>query len=218
MLRKDMPSVRMHQHECIRFSMSDINAFAKKESMEMDEQLEKRLIELLDRQAIWDVVLRYARGIDRLDRDLVRSCYWDDAIDDHHSYVGSPDYFIDVTFADARAKSIRQHHGLSNHVCEIVGDDAHCETYYTFIGHNIEPPHLLSIGRYIDHLQRRDGVWKYANRVTVIEKNFQLTDFPGDAQICEGDIRHGPLLPATRDRNDLSYHRPIVPRTPFQGD
>ncbi len=31
--------------------------------------------ELLARAAIHDVVLRYCRGIDRLDRDLVRSCY-----------------------------------------------------------------------------------------------------------------------------------------------
>lgn len=180
----------------------------------MDTQLEARLRELLDRQDIWAVILKYARGIDRLDRDMVRSCYWDDAIDDHHGYVGSPDYFIDVTFAGARATSIVQHHGLSNHVCEIDGDDAHCETYYTFIGNNIEPPHLLSMGRYIDHLQRRDGVWKYANRVTVIEKNFALTEYPGDTGICAGDTSMGPLLHASRDRKDLSYQRPVVPRRP----
>jgi hypothetical protein len=180
----------------------------------MDSQFESKLHDLLARQDIWGVILKYARGLDRLDHEMVRSCYWDDAIDDHHGYVGGPDYFIDVTFAGARAMSHVQHHGLSNHVCEIDGDDAHCETYYTFIGNNIEPPHLLSMGRYIDHLQRRDGVWKYANRVTVIEKNFALTEYPGDAEICAGDTRSGPLLPASRDRNDLSYHRPILPRRP----
>ena len=180
----------------------------------MDEKLEARLCELVDRHDIWTVVLKYARGIDRLDRDMVRSCYWDDAIDDHHGYVGSPDFFIDVTFAGARESSIVQHHGVSNFTCEIDGDEAHCETYYTFIGANIEPPHLLSMGRYIDHLQRRNGVWKYANRVTVIEKNFSLTEYPSDAIICAGDTKLGPLLPAARDRTDLSYQRPVVPRYP----
>ena len=180
----------------------------------MDSQFESKLHDLIARQEIWAVILNYARGIDRMDREMVRSCYWDDAIDDHHGYIGSPDYFIDVTFAGARVMSHVQHHGLSNHVCEIDGDDAHCETYYTFIGNNIEPPHLLSMGRYIDHLQRRDGVWKYANRVTVIEKNFALIEYPGDAEICAGDTSSGPLLPASRDRNDLSYHRPVVPRSP----
>jgi len=180
----------------------------------MDAKLEAQLRDLMDRQKIWEVVLRYARGIDRLDRDMVRSCYWDDAIDDHHSYVGDPDYFVDMTFAEASKTSIVQHHGLSNHICEIDGDDAHCETYYTFIGANIQPPHLLSMGRYVDHLQRRDGVWKYANRVTVIEKNFTLTEYPRDAEIRAGDTSMGPLLPATRDRGDLSYQRPVVPRRP----
>ncbi len=180
----------------------------------MDDLLETRLRDLIDRQDIWSIVLKYARGINRLDREKVRSCYWDDAIDDHHGYVGGPDYFIDVTFAGALQTSIIQHHGVSNFTCEIDGDDAHCETYYTFIGANIEPPHLLSMGRYIDHLQRRDGVWKYANRVTVIEKNFLLTEYPSDAIICAGDTSMGPLLPAARDRSDLSYHRPVVPRQP----
>jgi hypothetical protein len=71
---------------------------------------------------------------------------------------------------------------------------------------------LLSMGRYIDHLQRRDGVWKYANRVTVIEKNFALTEYPDDAEIRAGDTSVGPLLHAARDRSDLSYHRPVMPR------
>ena len=64
----------------------------------MDNQLETRLRELIDRQDIWSLLLRYARGLDRLDRDLIRSCYWDDAIDDHHSFIGSPDEFIDWAF------------------------------------------------------------------------------------------------------------------------
>jgi hypothetical protein len=180
----------------------------------MDGQLEARLRDLIDRQDIWNVILRYARGIDRLDREMVRACYWDDAIDDHHAYLGTPDQFIDITFAGSRASSNVEHHGLSNHSCEIDGDDAFCETYYTYIGDRTNPPHLLSIGRYIDHLQRRDGVWKYANRVTVIEKNFALNEYPGDAEIRAGTTAPGPLLSATRDREDLSYHRPVVPRRP----
>jgi hypothetical protein len=182
----------------------------------MDAALEAGLRDLLDRQEIWSVLLRYARGIDRMDRELLRSCYWDDAIDDHHSYVGGPDFFIDTTFEYNRTASIVQHHGISNHTCEIDGDDAYSETYYTFIGANIEPPHLLSMGRYIDHFQRRDRVWKFANRATVIEKNFALAEYPHDAFILAGDTAPGPLLPATRDRSDLSYLRPVVPRRPVE--
>lgn len=180
----------------------------------MDPQLEQKLRELVDRQEIWSLLLRYGRGLDRMDRDLIRNCYWDDAIDDHHGFVGTPDAFIDWAFQYNRDVSVVQHHGLNNHHCELDGDDAYSETYYTFIGANINPPHLLSIGRYIDHFQRRDGVWKMANRVTVIEKNYDLHESAYDAMTLAGDTSCGPLLPATRDRNDLSYMRPVVPRRP----
>lgn len=183
----------------------------------MDANLEAKLRELIDRQEIWSLLLRYARGLDRMDFEMIRACYWDDAIDDHHSFVGTPDAFIDWAFAYNRDVSAVQHHGLNNHYCEIDGDNAYSETYYTFLGANLTPPHLLSMGRYIDHFQRRDGVWKMANRVTVIEKNWNLNESALDALMTAGDTSHGPLRPATRDRNDLSYQRPVVPRQPKAG-
>lgn len=180
----------------------------------MTPEMDDKLRAIIDRDAIWQVLLRYARGLDRLDRELVRSCYWDDAIDDHHLFVGGPDAFIDWAFEDCRRLSNNQHHGLSNHYCELDGDDAYAETYFTFIGDNITSPHLLSMGRYIDHFQRREGEWKFANRVTVIEKGFDLDACGADAMIQAGDTRFGPLRPASRDRFDLSYLRPVQPRRP----
>ena len=38
---------------------------------------------LLDREAIREAMGRYCRGIDRLDVDLIRSAYHEDAFDDH---------------------------------------------------------------------------------------------------------------------------------------
>lgn len=180
----------------------------------MDQRLESKMRELIDRQEIWSLLLRYARGIDRMDRQLVRDCYWDDAIDDHHSFVGSPDAFIDWVFDARKDVAGVQHHGINNHYCEIDGDNAYSESYYTFIGANLTPPHLLSIGRYIDHFQRRDGIWKMANRVTVIEKTYELHETAIDAITIAGDTSYGPLLPATLDRSDLSYMHPVVPRRP----
>ncbi|GLR67103.1 hypothetical protein GCM10010909_17840 [Acidocella aquatica] len=180
----------------------------------MDATLERKLCELIDRQDIWSVLLRYGRGLDRLDRDLIRSCYHDNAVDDHHVFVGTSDAFIDWAFENSRAFNMVHHHGVNNHTCELDGDDAYAETYYTYIGANVQPPHLLSIGRYIDHFQRRDGVWKIANRVCVIEKTFDLTETT-DRSAESGNLRYGPLRPATRDRSDLSYQQPVVPRRPL---
>ena len=57
--------------------------------------MEGAVRELLDERAIRAVVLRYCRGVDRMDRELVRSCYHDDATDSHGSFVGTVDEFLD---------------------------------------------------------------------------------------------------------------------------
>ena len=49
----------------------------------MNAKLEAKLRDVADREEIRQVLMRYARGLDRLDNTLSRSCYWDDAIEDH---------------------------------------------------------------------------------------------------------------------------------------
>ncbi len=177
--------------------------------------MEAKLRELVARSEIWQVLQRYARGLDRLDNALARSCYWDDAIEDHNHFVGSPDGFI--AFADqATMGFVTCQHGLLNHSCELAGDDAYCETYYIFTGQLAEPPHFMSTGRYIDHFQRRGGEWRIANRVTIVEGHYAL----GESELGKGGPpAYGPgeTRPDTRDRNDISYHRPPVPRRPKPG-
>ena len=51
---------------------------------------------LIAKQEITDVVYAYARGIDRLDFELVRSCYPPDAYDDHGAFKGNVDDFIEM--------------------------------------------------------------------------------------------------------------------------
>ena len=177
--------------------------------------MEAKLRELVARSEIWQVLQRYARGLDRLDNTLARSCYWDDAIEDHNHFVGSPDGFI--AFADqATLGFVTCQHGLLNHSCELVGDDAYCETYYIFTGEMATAPHFMSTGRYIDHFQRRGGEWRIANRVTIVEGHYAL----GESELGKGGPpAYGPgeTRPDTRDRNDISYHRPPVPRRPRPG-
>ncbi|MFT3965467.1 MAG: nuclear transport factor 2 family protein [Sphingobium sp.] len=178
----------------------------------MDAALEPALREMLDRQAIWQVMLRYARGLDRMDRELARSCYFDDAIEDHGRFVGGPEDFLDYTDKVA-ALYLSTQHSLTNHWCDLDGDDAYCETYYIFIGVAARPPHFLSSGRYVDHFRRRGGEWRIANRVTIVES---ACDLPDAAAVAALPPAYTPDQPcqATRDRRDVSYHRPPVPRRP----
>lgn len=178
----------------------------------MDAELERKLRELIDRDEIWRVMLRYARGLDRLDVELTRSCYWEDAIEDHNQFVGDVDGFIEYANATSRGFTNIQH-GLLNHSCELDGDDAYTETYFMYIGRLAEPPHFMSSGRYVDHFKRRDGEWRIANRVTIVDATYGLPDTPLGKELPPA---YGPdeIYPATRDRNDVSYHRPPIPRQP----
>jgi len=155
---------------------------------------------------------RYARGLDRLDVELVRSCYFDDCIEDHGHFVGNPDGFIQ--WANATAELfLWTHHAISTHNCELDGDDAHTETYFNYTGVREQSPHFMSTGRYIDHFQRRNGEWRIANRVVIIEGTY---DVPESAQTALMPPAYGPdeVFPASRDNNDVSYQRPVRPRRP----
>jgi len=178
----------------------------------VDTSTEMKLQEMIDRHEIWQVLQRYGRGLDRVDVELVRSCYFDDAIEDHGHFVGSPDGFIEWA-NNASMNYLSTQHGLMNHSCELDGDDAYAETYYLFTGVAAQAPHFMSTGRYIDHFQRRDGEWRIANRVTIIEGRFDLEDAQLNASLPPA-YAPGETCPATRDRNDVSYHRPPQPRRP----
>lgn len=181
----------------------------------MKAELEDKLRELIDRQAIWQVMLRYGRGLDRLDSEMARSCYFDDAIDDHGHFVGHPDGFVEWA-NQVSLRYVATQHGLLNHYCDLDGDNAYCETYFLFSGINEQSPHFMSTGRYVDHFQKRDGEWRIANRVTIVEGTY---DVPESLVSAAMPPAYGPdeHYPATRDRNDVSYHRPPRPRQPRRG-
>ena len=51
--------------------------------------------ELAAQQEIRDVLIRYTRGVDRMDRELVLSCYWPGAHDDHGAFQGTAEEFVE---------------------------------------------------------------------------------------------------------------------------
>jgi hypothetical protein len=128
--------------------------------------------QLCDRQEIADVLLRYARGIDRFDLELVRSCYHPDAYDDHGDVKGSVDVFLAgaATFLPRFEATM---HFLGNMLIELDGDVARAETYAIayhrqLLGDGAGRDDVSGI-RYVDRFERRDGAWKIAYRVVVTE-------------------------------------------------
>lgn len=185
------------------------------ELVRLDADLERRIREQLDRDEIWRVMQRYGRGIDRLDFELARSCYWDDCIEDHGAFVGWPDDFVKWAHGCCDPFLTTQH-AVLNHYCDLQGDDAYCETYYIYSCTAPEPPHMMSTGRYVDHFQRRNGEWRIANRVCIIEGSYKLDEYVHAVALPPQYTEDEPSQ-AARDRTDVSYHRPLKPRHPKPG-
>ncbi|KQM19385.1 nuclear transport factor 2 family protein [Novosphingobium sp. Leaf2] len=128
--------------------------------------------DLAARRDIADVAARYMRGLDRLDADLTRSAFHDDAFVDCGVMKGSADTF--VAFAlDFLATMEASHHMLGQSRITISGDSARGELY--FQAWHCAPAEgggvtdLFISGRYLDQYARRDGQWRITNRVLVTD-------------------------------------------------
>lgn len=59
--------------------------------------------ELADPEAIRDCLMRYCRGVDRCDASLLRGVYWPGAVDDHGTFIGAAEDFIEYLLPALRA-------------------------------------------------------------------------------------------------------------------
>jgi hypothetical protein len=172
-------------------------------------QLDSRLQALIDRQDIQDAILRFCRGIDRLDVELIRSAFHPDGYDDHGQSRGLGWDFAEEFVARARPADEFSAHSVQNVLIELNdAATAHCESYWLcYMGRRDGERLLLAGGRYIDLFEKREAAWKIANRVVA-------TDFSGPITIDRQATRNflSKSFPSTRDRSDISYQRPLSTR------
>ena len=185
------------------------------------EQLQSMVEELQDRQAIHDCVLRYCRGGDRLDREVMLSAYHPDAIEEHGKFVGSAAEFVDWAIKQHADAHLTHQHYVMNHRCELDGDTAHAETYFMFVAMHKHGDKVMQIGggRYLDRFERRNGKWAIAYRVALrdwgmMEERPDMSDlsaFTSTRALLSPEVRafmnEGPG--PKRDRTDPSYDRPL---------
>jgi hypothetical protein len=157
--------------------------------------------DLVAQQEIRDVLIRYTRGVDRMDLDLVRSCYWPGAQDDHGAFQGTVEKFIE--WLDVLRYFDSTMHFIGNQLVEVDGDTAraesYCIAYHRRSARDDEEGHDLVLGlRYVDRMERRDGEWRIADRKCAFDwsRHDPITaewDFPPEA------------LRGRRDRDDPVY-------------
>ena len=101
------------------------------------------------------------------------------------------------------------HHQLGPVSIELAGDVAFVETYFTSHHRFGEAPppggraheDRVAGGRYVDRFERRDGAWRIAERIGVMD--FLRYDPPSDRGFWDGPSEQR----GRRDRSDPVYRR-----------
>lgn len=129
---------------------------------------------LEDKQAITEVLFRYARAVDRGDFDTVLDCYFEDANDNHGGYNGHIQGLVDDMKIRHQTIESSIHH-VTNVLIDLDGDTAQAEAYcLCFIRRAPEADGTQVVTtvkcRYVDRFEKRLGTWKIADRIVVFEE------------------------------------------------
>ena len=160
---------------------------------------------LLDKQAITEVIYRYGRCMDRLDRELGLTVFWPEATADYHEqmFQGSGYGFVDMCMA-AHPTFHAHSHQFSNILIAVDGDTATSETYGDVTLRRIDEDGTCidsrNLGRYVDRWERRAGEWRIIDRTYLHDFDQQGTS--------AGDF----LTTGRRDRLDASYFPETSPQ------
>ena len=168
-------------------------------------------------EAVRSVLLRYARGVDRADLQLVLGAFHADAVADHGAgfsgnaheawtkRLGSnPDPMDRVgvgQFDPANDVLISCQHHITNVLVKSHGNRADSEAYFLayYLTQRGNNQFLASVGgRYVDRFEYRDEEWRIAHRISVHDWDRVepiAHRFPGGERWVQG----------RRDRQDPSY-------------
>jgi ketosteroid isomerase-like protein len=160
-----------------------------------------RMALALDKLEIREALVRWCRGLDLGDAELLASVYHEDAVDEHGTehYTGAT---AGHGYVAKHLRKFRRHlHTVFNETIAVDGDVAHCESYslaYLVLdGSGPDEELLMTVaGRYLDRFERRDGVWKIAFRRFLIDWRTTAPIMPRGAD--------GPFE-GRRSRDDPSY-------------
>lgn len=171
------------------------------------------LQELIDKQAIQEVLYRYCRGADRKEWDLMEAAYHPDAYDDHGPYKGGREGLM--RWVKKHHEGVEQSvHIVTNILIELNGGQAAVESFVTthqrFSSQNKanlamydsatsirenQRLQVMGVARYVDRFEKRDSGWRIARRTCVLETVWSCL-------VAEDGAQSTDWVRATRDATD----------------
>ena len=162
---------------------------------------EPDLQELLDKEAIREVLARYCRGLDRMDKAMAYQVWWDGGTAFYDGiFEGTGHGFIDWVW-ESHARMERHSHQITNVLIDVDVDagQARSEAYVTVAMWTLpdaggKQTEIVGRGRYLDRWSKRDDVWAIEHRIHLLDMSTMLP-------LTRGDVSAG----STRDQTDLSF-------------
>ncbi|HQR02916.1 MAG: nuclear transport factor 2 family protein [Proteobacteria bacterium] len=155
------------------------------------------LIELLEKSAIRDVLYRYCRGLDRMDKPMSYAVFAAESTTNYHGiYQGTGHGFIDWVWESHKLMATHSHQ-ITNMLIDLQGNTATSEAYVTVILQQHRTEGAVEIqcrGRYLDRWTKRDGRWEIVEREHIIDTQSEMP-LPGVGKSPE----------SRRDNEDRSY-------------
>jgi hypothetical protein len=157
------------------------------------ERFDISIEDVIDREKIRAVLMRYVRGIDRRDADLLRTVYWPDAVDDHTLYSGDVEGFIKFFF-DYYKDYVTAIHNIGSIIIDVEGPIAKVESLYTYFHRRPQDGEfvdMITSGRYIDRMEKRGTEWRIAARTVTIDwrtNEAKMGDWDKGLQFPKGGI------------------------------
>lgn len=136
--------------------------------MDTDSQ---NLRALLDRHGIRQCIVRMARGEDRRNGEMIRTCCWPDSITDYGVFKGDFEAYYAWVIPGADAITNTQH-VLGQSYIELDGQRARVETHvvsYHRVNMGEEERDTCVGGRYLDVMEKRGGEWRIAERTMLYD-------------------------------------------------
>jgi ketosteroid isomerase-like protein len=156
----------------------------------MSQDMTRAVQQLVDKDAIRDLVLCYSRAIDRKDVELLKDLYTEDATDTHgDSFDGSAEDYCKFIEASLPHMPYSGHH-VCNHMISVDGDEGNGEVYA--LAYHVIPNRdgsreedFMAV-RYIDNYRRcADGKWRFSKRVVTYDLQIRRP-FTGGGLLGQG--------------------------------
>jgi ketosteroid isomerase-like protein len=173
-----------------------------------------RLHRMADKQEIEEVLLRWCRGLDRGDEELMSATYHPDAVDEHGQVTYTAESAARL-YIEKHKRAFKRHMHLTlNVLIELDGDRATAESYQMALlvpNEGGEESLMVAAGRYLDRLERRDGEWRFVHRHWIKESILKLDQVANEQWRAVIDAPPGEAFPhglpdtGSRSKDDLSY-------------